>query len=97
MLAVLSQRGALKSGAVVIFTLKLPGTESVVAAVALRDEIVAMAGRGGLNLLAQTHLRANRREFTLFFEDAGGSRPRAGAGADAGRGASLRPRGGRAY
>ena len=97
MMAVLSHRGALKSGAVVIFTLKLPGTESVAAAVALRDEIVAMAGMGGLNLIAQTHLRANRREFTLFFEDAGGSRPRAGTGADAGRGASLRPRGGRAY
>jgi hypothetical protein len=82
---------------VVIFTLKLPGAESVAAALALRDEIVAMAGMGGLNLIAQTHLRANRREFTLFFEDAGGFRPRAGTGADAGRGASLRPRSGRAY
>jgi len=76
MRAVLSQRGSLQRNAVVIFTLKLAGAESVADTLALRDEIVAMAGAGGLELLAQTHLRGNRREFTLFFENGAAVRNR---------------------
>jgi len=80
MRALLAHQGALRAGAVVIFTLKLSGVESVAATLALRDEVVALAGAGGLALLAQTHLRANRREFTLFFEKARVPRPRRAAG-----------------
>jgi 23S rRNA (cytidine2498-2'-O)-methyltransferase len=75
MRAVLSQRASLRPGAPVVFTLKLAGVDSVAGTLSLRDEVVAMAEDGGLDLVAQTHLRANKREFTLFFEN--GRRTRA--------------------
>ena len=61
---------ALKPGALVIFTLKLTGADSIAAADALLADVIAIASRGGLRWLAQTHLTYNRREFTLFFEHA---------------------------
>lgn len=59
---------SLVPGSIVVFTLKLPRVESVSAPLALRDEMLAAARRGGLRLVAQTHLTCNRHEFTLFFE-----------------------------
>lgn len=52
----------------VVFTLKLPRVESVNRPLALMDDIVAEAAKGGLRLFAKTHLTYNRHEFTLFFE-----------------------------
>jgi 23S rRNA (cytidine2498-2'-O)-methyltransferase len=58
----------LKPSGLVIFTLKMPGVETIQETVALFHEVVAKAARAGLSLLARTHLTYNRREFTLFFE-----------------------------
>lgn len=58
----------LKPGGIAIFTLKLPKVVDVPAPLGLRDEMVRLASRRGLTLFAQTHLTANRHEFTLFFE-----------------------------
>lgn len=52
----------------VVFTLKLTRVESVGRPLALMDDIISEAGRGGLRLFAKTHLTYNRHEFTLFFE-----------------------------
>lgn len=60
--------GHLMQGGLVVFTLKLPRVESVRGPLALADDIVARAARGGLRLIARTHLTYNRHEFTLFFE-----------------------------
>jgi len=60
----------LKPGGLVVFTLKLPGIETVDEACALFRQIVSRAESAGLSLLAQTHLTYNRNEFTLFFERA---------------------------
>ena len=99
MAAAVRHGASLRPGAPVIFTLKLAGVETAAGAVALRDEVVRMAQASGLAWVGQTHLPANRREFTLFFESAparpaGTSRapagrrvPRAGE-ADRGRGAA---------
>ncbi len=63
----------LKAGGLVVFTLKLSRVEDVDAPCALFRETVEAATRGGLRLLAQTHLTYNRHEFTLFFEVARGA------------------------
>lgn len=72
MAAVCAQRPSLRSGSPVVFTLKLAGVESVPGTVAARDRTVAMAREAGLAFVTQTHLPSNRREFSLFFEAAGG-------------------------
>ena len=58
----------LRPGGLVIFTLKLPGVETLAEIRSLFRRAVSFAAGGGLRLLAQTHLTSNRREFTLFFE-----------------------------
>jgi len=60
----------LKPGGLVVFTLKLPGVESLDEVCALFRRIVSMAEAAGLRLVAQTHLTYNRNEFTLFLERA---------------------------
>lgn len=60
----------LKPGGLVVFTLKLPGVESVFETIALANSVKQMAAASGLQLLAQTHLSYNRHEFTLFFQRA---------------------------
>ena len=57
----------LKRDGLVVFTLKLPGVETVDEVAALYGAVVAQAGQAGLQLLARTHLTYNRHEFTLFF------------------------------
>lgn len=58
----------LKRGGIVIFTLKMPGVQTLPEMVALSRSVVGTAADAGLSLLAQTHLSYNRHEFTLFFE-----------------------------
>ena len=50
-----------------MFTLKLTTEERREEIDALVDEVLALAGGGGLRLIQVTHLPANRREFTCFF------------------------------
>ena len=57
----------LKAGGIVVFTLKMPGVETVDETLQLFRSVMAMAARSGLRLLARTHLTYNRQEFTLFF------------------------------
>jgi len=57
----------LRSGGLVVFTLKGAGAESYVEFSRLFEEVKATAAAAGLKLLASTHLTYNRREFTLFF------------------------------
>lgn len=59
----------LRSGALVVFTLKMPGVSDLESMLALQRDVVAAAGASGLALLARTHLSYNRHEFTLFFEN----------------------------
>jgi hypothetical protein len=58
----------LKPGGIVVFTLKMPGIETVDETLQLFDAVVSTAAKAGLRLLARTHLTYNRHEFTLFFE-----------------------------
>ena len=58
----------LRSGGLVVFTLKLAGAESFAAANALEADVCARAPAAGLRVIARTHLTYNRHEFTLFFE-----------------------------
>lgn len=62
---------ALRPGALVIFTLKLTGAETIDAADNLRAAVLTTASHAGLRCFAQTHLTYNRREFTLFLGFAG--------------------------
>jgi len=57
----------LKRDGMVVFTLKMPGIDSVEDAVGLGREVVAMAESAGLRLIGRTHGSYNRREFTYFF------------------------------
>jgi hypothetical protein len=61
----------LRRGGIVIFTLKMPGVQSLPAMVALSDSAAQMASSAGLILVSQTHLSYNRHEFTMFFEHSG--------------------------
>lgn len=58
----------LRGGALVVFTLKMPGVSTLESICSLRENVVSFAMRSGLRLLACTHLSYNRHEFTLFFE-----------------------------
>lgn len=58
----------LKSGGLVVFTLKVPRIEDVDGPCALFRWITGMAAAAGLRLFARTHLTYNRHELTLFFE-----------------------------
>ena len=58
----------LKRPGLVVFTLKLPRIETLAEPCERFRRIVNRAAKGGLGLLAQTHLTYNRHEFTLFFE-----------------------------
>lgn len=59
---------ALKSGGLVVFTLKMTGVGSVDEATTLLKHVSLHASRAGLRVIARTHLSYNRHEFTLFFE-----------------------------
>jgi hypothetical protein len=84
MAAAVRQAASLRPGAPLVFTLKLAGIDSVAGTVALQDEVIRLAQAAGLSFVAQTHLPANRREFTLFFESAP-ARPAGTSPAPAGR------------
>lgn len=57
-----------KTGGLVVFTLKVPRIEDVDEPCSLFRLITRMAQAAGLRLFARTHLTYNRHEFTLFFE-----------------------------
>ncbi|RBP36667.1 hypothetical protein DES53_116106 [Roseimicrobium gellanilyticum] len=59
---------SLKSGGLVVFTLKMPGIATVHGALTLVDEVCSAASQAGLRVVAQTHLSYNRHEFTVFLE-----------------------------
>jgi hypothetical protein len=65
---VLSQVPFLRSGAVVVFTMKTHRAANIDEIVALHQRVIEQAQKGGLCLLAQTHLTYNRYEFTLFWQ-----------------------------
>lgn len=65
---VLTQVPSLRSGAVVIFTMKTHRAATVQEIVLLHQRVIHQAERGGLAFLAQTHLTYNRNEFTLFWQ-----------------------------
>ena len=52
---------------VVIFTLKLPGIQTVAEMLTVSREVTTAAKSAGLSLTAQAHLAYNRHEFTCFF------------------------------
>jgi 23S rRNA (cytidine2498-2'-O)-methyltransferase len=58
----------LKPGGLVVFTLKTTGAETIPEIDALEKDILAHAEKGGLKLIARTHLTYNRQEFTMFFQ-----------------------------
>jgi len=58
----------LKASGLVVFTLKMPGVETVAETLSLFRSVVGAASAAGLHLIAKTHLTYNRFEFTLFFE-----------------------------
>lgn len=54
--------------ALVVFTLKTTGAESIAEIDLLEADVLEIAKASGLSLIARTHLTYNRQEFTLFFE-----------------------------
>jgi 23S rRNA C2498 (ribose-2'-O)-methylase RlmM len=62
---------ALRHGAPVIFTLKLPGIQALPEILAQSEAVIRMAAAAGLSLVSRKHLSYNRHEFTLFFERTG--------------------------
>jgi 23S rRNA C2498 (ribose-2'-O)-methylase RlmM len=58
----------LRKGAPVIFTLKLPGVQTLLDIVTQSEASIRIAADAGLSLLSRKHLSYNRHEFTLFFE-----------------------------
>lgn len=60
----------LRRGGLVIFTLKMPGVQSLEGMVRLSADVRGAAESAGLSLMTQTHLSYNRHEFTMFFERA---------------------------
>jgi 23S rRNA (cytidine2498-2'-O)-methyltransferase len=65
---VLDRLPELKSGALVIFTMKTPQIEGCEEILALRHRLLSMAQRAGLLAIVQRHLTYNRQEFTLMWE-----------------------------
>lgn len=59
---------ALKSGGLIVFTLKAAGADTPEEMLELIRAAEAFARASGLVLIAKTHLTYNRQEFTLFFE-----------------------------
>jgi hypothetical protein len=57
----------LNPGGLVVFTLKTTGAETLPQIDTLEKDVLALAEKGGLNLITQTHLTYNRQEFTMFF------------------------------
>ena len=51
-----------------IFTLKLPGVQTLSEMVTQSESAIRLATSAGLLLLSRKHLSYNRHEFTLFFE-----------------------------
>lgn len=60
----------LNPGALVVFTLKTTGAETIADIDALESDVLAITEQNGFSLIARTHLTYNRQEFTLFFEKA---------------------------
>ena len=58
----------LRPGGLVVFTLKMPHTETLTDIAALCQNVTAAAAAAGLRLIAFTHLTYNRQEFTVFWE-----------------------------
>ncbi len=63
----------LHPGAPAIFTLKLPGANTLDEINQLSRAVIRTAAAGGLNLIAKVHLTYNRHEFTLFLQPSSGS------------------------
>ena len=59
---------ALKSGGLIVFTLKAAGADTPAEMLDLLRAAEAFSRASGLSLIAKTHLTYNRQEFTLFFE-----------------------------
>jgi len=57
----------LMPGGLVVFTLKTTGAETLPEIDSLEKDVVAIAEKAGLALIARTHLTYNRQEFTMFF------------------------------
>lgn len=57
-----------RRGGLVVFTLKMAGTNDLLEMQSLVLDAVAAAAQSGLGLVAKTHLSYNRRELTLIFE-----------------------------
>jgi hypothetical protein len=57
----------LKPGGLVVFTFKTTGAETLPEIDALEKDVLAIAEKAGLSLIARTHLTYNRQEFTMFF------------------------------
>jgi hypothetical protein len=57
----------LRSGALVIFTMKAHRAATIDDILALHQSVQEQARRGGLLPVAQRHLTYNRHEFTLFW------------------------------
>ncbi len=64
-------RDFLRPGGLVVFTLKTPEVATIAEIDSLEKDTLALAGKGGLSLIARTHLTYNRQEFTLFLEKTG--------------------------
>ena len=58
----------LRPGAIIVFTLKTPGSESLSGLQEAIHLALREAATAGLKLIALTHLTYNRQEFTGFFE-----------------------------
>ena len=58
----------LQPGGLVVFTLKTTGAETLMEIDSLEKDVLAIAEKAGLSLIARTHLTYNRQEFTVFFE-----------------------------
>ena len=61
-------RDFLQPGSPVVFTLKTPLASTLLEVDSLERQVLELAKKGGLSLIARTHLTYNRHEFTLFFE-----------------------------
>jgi hypothetical protein len=65
---VISKISCLRSGAIVVFTMKTHRAADLSEILALHQRVLTKAEIGGLVFLAQTHLTYNRNEFTLFWK-----------------------------
>lgn len=65
---VIGKISCLRSGAIVVFTMKTHRAADLQDILALHQRVLSDAEKGGLVFLAQTHLTYNRHEFTLFWQ-----------------------------